>query len=1065
MLSDANGLVADVLVLGPVAVRSGERDLPLGGAKQQALLARLVVARGRPLAPARLCNELWEHDAPSDPTHALQARVSRLRSAVPLKIDLVNGGYCIDPTTFGTDVAQFEKLRTEGGWLLADGGLSQASERLDKALELWRGPAFSDTRDIPALDAESARLEKLWFSTLADRIDIDLALGREAAVIPELAALVKEFPLHERHVGQLMVALYRDGRAQEALDTYARARAVLADTLGVEPSNELGQLHVQILRGAPSESLLRLPSATPILMASAGPGPREAPGDVRITSNETGTLAALLQQHRALVVTGPAGIGKTHLLRAVRARLEAQHCSAPLLSASELSQSIPLGVFAGTTGSLAEDRATPASLIDAFARHRSTTALLVDNVSALDETSLFVVTQLISTSRVPTIVAARSLTAAPAAIRDLYDRGDLVEVRVDRLDDREAHELATRIVGGSLTPDARLRILAAGDGNPFQIREVVLGSMAEDRLVRTEQGWVLHGDPAPSARLTQRAGERLATLDQKTVEAAALVAIAGEYPAAALTSEQRRSVLDTGVVSLTDGGWLQLADQLDREVLRSRCAQSRWHDLTSEVVRVLSSELAAEVPQAQWRARVLALELGGQLDVAATITLAEYALAAFDERLALRAAEAVIVAEPERVEGHRLAGLASSALGMATTADAHFIEARDRATSARELVDVALARADHWGLRRHDATTALEIVDDAARIVGESDDLLTLRLERGRVRWAMVAGLSGEGGPGSELPPEVVDVAGLISTGVASVIRGPLADAHWVLVRLGSVPAEIISMVPGGAAVVALTEIMALSNSGDMVTAHRLLQDKLAQANTEASESLGMWEYALGFTELLSGSTERAHDYAVAAVEHLRWRDPTGSLPAALALSAASLEGCGRRAEAQRVLATISETAAYDPKVVMLRAWADAWRARVEGRHDDAVSTLIDTARWLLDVQHNYFAGMLAHCAVRTGRRSEEAMALITEAYEVAGGGLLALFVRHAEACAARDRAGLAQIARHAQELGIMTTAADTWQALAAESGSNRGGELRERRQAEVDKIRAENPSMVLWTE
>src|SRR5690606_1480000 len=85
------------------------------------------------------------------------------------------------------------------------------------------------------------------------------------AVIPELSALVEEFPLLERHGGQLMVALYQDGRAQEALDVYARTRAALAETLGIEPSSELGQLHVRILRGEPSGSLLRLPTATPIL--------------------------------------------------------------------------------------------------------------------------------------------------------------------------------------------------------------------------------------------------------------------------------------------------------------------------------------------------------------------------------------------------------------------------------------------------------------------------------------------------------------------------------------------------------------------------------------------------------------------------------------------------------------------------------------------------------------------------------------------------------------------------------------------------------------------------------
>lgn len=1056
--------MVDVLALGPVEVRLDGQDYPLGGAKQRALLARLVVARGRPLSPSRLCDELWNETAPRDPAHALQARVSRLRSALPsLKIELINGGYYLDPLSFQTDIVRFEKLREEGGWLLADGDLVQASEHLHGALGLWRGPAFTDVPDVLALQAESARLEKLRVSALADRIDIDLALGRETTVIPELAALIEESPRLERLWGQLMTALYRGGHAQEALDVYARARAMSADRLGVEPSGELGQLHLRILREQPSESLLRLPVATPILTQPGTAMRRHTTIDVAITSNETDTLATLLKQHRALIVTGPAGIGKTHLLRAVRARFEAQHCLAPLLSASTLSRSIPLGVFAGTTSSLSDGRRTPAALIDSFTRHRSTTVLLVDNVNLLDDPSLFVVTQLISTSRVPTIVVTRSLTDAPAEIRTLYDSGELTEVAVEKLSDSEAHELAVSITGGPLTRDSRLRILDAAAGNPLRVREIIAGSVTDGRLVQTDHGWELRGNPAPSPRLAQLVGARFDGFDDASLEAAALVAIAGEYPGEALEARQRRLLARADVLALSDDGWWRLADPLDREVLRARCSEVLWNELTREVVQVLKSDLVSGLPRAQLRAHILALDLGDPIDIPATMALAEQALGAFDERLALRAALAVIKQDPEHAHAYRLAGLAASALRMLDAADIHFGKAHRYATSEAELTAVALAHAGHCGLRLHDATRAVHVIEAALDVVGDPAEIP--RLHRARMRWAAVAGMGGGIVPPPEMASDAADALGLITVGVSGVITGPLDEAHRVLAQLRRVPEEIIDLVPGGAALITLTEIMALSNSGDIITTQHRLRQKIGEVSARAPQSLGQWEYALGFSELLSGDASEAYTLAMSAVEHLEWRDATGLLPAAQALAAASAQATGcRSAESLMKFDAIPEAAAFDPKVVMLRAWTAAWLARAEGHGEEAAHTLVESARWLLAAQHTYFAGMLAHCAIRTGWEMDEAMAVLSEAHAVTGGGLLALFVRHGEASMAGDLIELNQIAREARELGLVATAADILTSLVKSSDDDALPDRLQHQRASIEQLHAEKPALVSWT-
>src|SRR5699024_182483 len=118
-----------------------------------------------------------------------------------------------------------------------------------------------------------------------------------------------------------------------------------------------------------------------------------------------------------------------------------------------------------------------------------------------------------------------------------------------------------------------------------------------------------------------------------------------------------------------------------------------------------------------------------------------------------------------------------------------------------------------------------------------------------------------------------------------------------------------------------------------------LLRQKIAEAQTRSPEALGQWEYALGFSELLSGDAAEAHELACDAVEHLEWRDTTGLLPAAQALRAASAHVVGRSAE--HGFDVIPASAAHDPKVVMLRGWTAARIAYELGDDAEAARTLV----------------------------------------------------------------------------------------------------------------------------
>jgi len=255
-------LTLGVQVLGPVTVVVRGQERALQWNVQEALFACLVMARGRPLPAQLLIDQLWGDLPPRDPAHALQARVSRLRSALKTRIEHTYGGYRLDPDILRTDADRFVELVAEADRLLASDRVERAADPLHEALGLWRGPAFGGLPHICVLRAEAIRLEQLRTATLIDRIDVDLVLGRHAELVPELHALVAEHPLIERHWAQLMLALYAQDRPLEALAIFNRASEVFSQLLGVgidavESASELAALRTAIVQQQPAASLLR----------------------------------------------------------------------------------------------------------------------------------------------------------------------------------------------------------------------------------------------------------------------------------------------------------------------------------------------------------------------------------------------------------------------------------------------------------------------------------------------------------------------------------------------------------------------------------------------------------------------------------------------------------------------------------------------------------------------------------------------------------------------------------------------------------------------------------------
>jgi DNA-binding SARP family transcriptional activator len=247
----------DFRILGPLEVSDETGPLLLGGLKQRAVLAMLLLEPGRIVPVDRLIDALWGEQPPRTAHTSLQNFISQLRKTLGADVlETKSPGYRLRVRPGELDVDRFRVLVES-----ARGADPQTrAEKLRHALALWRGPALADMTYEAFADPHIAYLEELRLATLEERVEADLALGGHAELVGELEGLVEEYPMRERLRGQYMLALYRAGRQAEALQAYSEGRRLLVDQLGIEPSRDLQQLHGAILR---QETVLQAPDAAP----------------------------------------------------------------------------------------------------------------------------------------------------------------------------------------------------------------------------------------------------------------------------------------------------------------------------------------------------------------------------------------------------------------------------------------------------------------------------------------------------------------------------------------------------------------------------------------------------------------------------------------------------------------------------------------------------------------------------------------------------------------------------------------------------------------------------------
>ena len=306
---------AEFRILGPLEVLLDGRPVPLTRPKQRALLLALLLRANEVVSVDSLVDALWGERPPATALVALQGHVSQVRKLLPPESLVTRPpGYLLRVEPEWVDAHRFERLRAQAREALDAGDAPAAAASLREALALWRGSPLSDLADGSLLRAEAGRLEELRVAAVEERIEADLAAGRDSDLVPELESLVQTSPFRERLRGQLMLALYRAGRQADALQAYADARQALVEELGIEPGPDLQRLQQQVLRQDP---LLRQPEPQPALGLIVG---RAA----ELSELRAAVHAALGGRGRLVLLEGAPGIGKTRLAEEIEAHAKAQ---------------------------------------------------------------------------------------------------------------------------------------------------------------------------------------------------------------------------------------------------------------------------------------------------------------------------------------------------------------------------------------------------------------------------------------------------------------------------------------------------------------------------------------------------------------------------------------------------------------------------------------------------------------------------------------------------------------------------------------------------------------------
>ncbi|WP_326955197.1 tetratricopeptide repeat protein [Amycolatopsis sp. NBC_01286] len=575
-------------VLGPLAVRFGDRPVEIGAEKQRLLLALLALQPNRTVRREDLVDVIWDEPPPSclELVHTYVARLRRaLRPAGLITTD--KGGYRLSVGADELDLLRFDALVER-----AEREPEAAEEAYRDALALWRGPALADV--------ERLRQHPVRLALAMRRAQAVLAYAGAAAAHPEdaavqLRALTAEEPLNESAHARLMLALAASGRQAAALGVFDEVRRRLADELGIEPGPELREAQRQVLRqdfGAPEQ-----PASVPA----------QLPADVhgfRGRTAQLGELDALLRRGEAdtgariAVLSGTAGVGKTALAvrwaQRARAEFPDGQLYVDLRGYGTVRPVEPGDALSGFLRALGVDGADiPAEPDERAAKFRTVLdgrrmVLLLDNAGSVGQVRPLL----------PGSPSCLVLVTSRDALPGLVARDGARRVLVDLLTDTEARDLLRTLVGRRVDDEqaATSALIGYSARLPLALRLVAELALSRpgERLAALEAELADErrrldlldggGDPLTAVRAVFSWSYRHLAAD-----AARVFRLCGLHPGRDLTPA---AIAALARLPLPE------AERLTGSLVRAHLAQETGHDRVQlhDLLRVYAAELAAEEP-------------------------------------------------------------------------------------------------------------------------------------------------------------------------------------------------------------------------------------------------------------------------------------------------------------------------------------------------------------------------------------------------------------------------------------------------------------------------------------
>jgi len=610
-------------VLGPLQVAREGSEVPVdvGPPKQRAVLAALLLARGRVVSVDRLVDAVWGDEVPGSATASLQAYVSNLRRALrggsgsseagaATPIVRQSPGYYLAVDPHDVDLGVFTSAVARAAAAVEAQDWTVALEQSDTAMSLWRGPFLEDLRDRPWVGPEASAVEEMRRDCLDYRITALLAVGRVPLALAVAAQLSDADPLSDRACWLHVLALYRAGRTSDALDAHARHARTLDEELGLQPGPELRELQTAILRQAPELAAWpRSPEwtgaaevLTPTVSTPTATEPVEPPrhgaliGRQRELATVTGLLADVFRgATRWLVLSGPPGIGKTRLAEEVAGRVTEADGRMVWISCPDESATPPwwpmrqlvraLGADADEVLQVPEHADPDTARFRVYERVQSLiesepdlTAVVVDDVQWADSASTSCLAYVAAALRdrpVAFVVTVRDGEHAPelrrllgTVARGAHNR----HVEVPALSSHDVAALATQVADEMLTPAETATLAERTGGNPFFVCEYA-------RLPRDER----HRNEIPVA-VKSVLDRRFAGLDPAVLQMLRTAAVVGDDVDVAVLAKATRLDVDT------------LADHLDEAADERIVVPSHTGDGYAFAHGLLREQLIASMP-------------------------------------------------------------------------------------------------------------------------------------------------------------------------------------------------------------------------------------------------------------------------------------------------------------------------------------------------------------------------------------------------------------------------------------------------------------------------------------